>query len=294
MNCNRVRSQTMPEARSRLLLCALLVCVGLLCCSCAWSQALQQLRVAHHDAAALVLDVSTGQVLQRFGDLERESLPGSVMKPFVLVTALRSGSIHEHDTAACRGTLMVAGHNLACSHPRDVTVLDARQALANSCNNYFAQVAARMPSATLVSGLRGYGLPAAKEPRDADERTLLALGLSSMDVSVMELARAYLRLAAEMNATPNSAATKTVRDGLLQSVQTGMANAARAQGVTLGGKTGTVDDPGGRSHGWFAGIIFNGLDAQVASRVMVVFVPNGNGADAASIAGTLLRRESLH
>ncbi len=239
--------------------------------------------------SVVLLDVNTGQVLQRSGDVEREAVPGSVLKPFVLMTAIRSGAVREHETIPCTGALVVAGHNLACSHPRDVTVLDARQALAKSCNSYFAAVASRMPSATLSAGLRSYGLHSDGEPRDADERILLALGLREIRVSTMQLAQAYRHLAGEMNAS-SSGVAKVVRDGMLQSVETGMANAARSQGVTLGGKTGTVDDPGGRSHGWFAGILFDGLDAQLAGKVIVVFVPNGNGADAAAFAGTFVRR----
>ena len=240
-------------------------------------------------AVALVVDVASGRVVKRSGDIEAASAPGSVLKPFVLATALRSGAVREHETIACRGTLVVAGHNLACSHPRDVTVLDARQALAESCNTYFATVAERMSSATLVSGLRGFGIFPAKEPRDGAERALLALGLQDVTVRPLQLAQAYRKLAQQIN-NASGGDGKVVRDGLVASVQTGMANAARAQGVALGGKTGTADDSGGRSHGWFAGLVFTGQNARTVDRVIVVYVPNGNGADAATIAGAMLRR----
>ncbi len=244
------------------------------------------------NAAIVVMDVASGRVLQRSGILGSESTPGSVLKPFVLLTALRSGVVREHEAIACRGTLTVGGHNLACSHPRDVTVLDARQALAESCNTYFATVAERMPSATLMNGLRAYGIQAAKEPRDGTERALLAVGLQDVMISPLQLAQAYRKLAQQTNASPGEE-VKVVEDGLRASVQTGMANAARAQEVALGGKTGTVDDRGGRSHGWFAGIVFSGADASRADSVVVVYVPNGNGADAASIAGFTVRGKSV-
>ena len=238
-------------------------------------------------AALVILDVASGRVLERHADVEQVATPGSVLKPLVLMTALRSGAVREHEAIACRGTLVVAGHNLACSHPRDVTVLDGRQALAESCNTYFATVAKRMPSATLVDGLRAFGILPTREPRDGDERALVALGLQGVAVSPMQLALAFRKLALEMNASPGGPA-KVVRDGMVQSVQTGMANAARTEGVMLGGKTGTVDGPGGRSHGWFAGVVFAGMGAGAADRVIVVYVPNGNGADAAAIARSVL------
>jgi cell division protein FtsI/penicillin-binding protein 2 len=198
-----------------------------------------------------------------------------------MATALRAHVMTERDTVACHGKLTVAGHNLACSHPRDVTVLDAREALANSCNTYFATMARRMSAETLAEGLRGFGVVPTHTPRDADDRVLMALGLQGTSVSPVLLAEAYRKLALAMNA-PDDHAARVVEEGMVQSVQTGMAHAARVEGTALGGKTGTVDDPGGRSHGWFAGIVFDaGAKAQ---RVVVVFVPNGNGNDAAALA----------
>ena len=253
------------------------------------AQSLAVQRAVQARAVLVILDVASGRVLERSGDVQMGSAPGSVLKSLILMTALRSGAVRERETIACRGTLVIAGHNLACSHPRDVTVLDARQALAESCNTYFATLAERMPSATVTSGLRSYGVLPLREPRDGAERALLALGLQDAVVSPMQLAQAYRKLALQINEGPSSEA-KVVRDGLLASVKTGMANAARAQGVALGGKTGTVDDAGGRSHGWFAGLVFSGLDARTVDRVIVVYVPNGNGADAAAVASAKLSR----
>jgi len=237
------------------------------------------LRGAH--GAGMVVDVPSGRVLASYGAVDREATPGSTLKPFVLRAALEGGAVSERATVACRRTLIVKGHNLTCVHPRAITVMDAREALGESCNQYFATVAGRMGSGALVEGLRAYGLRPAGSVVSPDERVLLALGVEGIQVSPKELAEAYRRLAVEMTGSQRGS-LGVVRDGLMQSVETGMAHAAYAPGVALGGKTGTADGPdGGRSHGWFAGIVFAGSKAE---RVIVVFVPDGNGNDAAGLA----------
>lgn len=235
--------------------------------------------------AAMVVDVVSGRVLASYGAVEREAAPGSTLKPFVLRAALETGAVSERATVACRGTLMVKGHNLTCVHPRAIPMMDAREALQESCNNYFARVAGRMGSGALVEGLRTYGLRPVGAVVSQDERVLLALGVEGIRVSPKELAEAYRRLALEMTGSQRGSVA-VVRDGLMQSVETGMAHGAHTRGVALGGKTGTADGPGGwGSHGWFAGVLFNGATAE---RVIVVFVPDGNGNDAAGLARRIL------
>jgi cell division protein FtsI/penicillin-binding protein 2 len=65
------------------------------------------------------------------------------------------------------------------------------------------------------------------------------------------------------------------------SVQFGMAHNAAVDGMEVYGKTGTAADPGGsKTHGWFAGITV--LEGH--PRVLVVYLPNASGADAAALA----------
>lgn len=243
--------------------------------------------------SVVLMDVPSGNVLFSAGDRDVMSTPGSALKLFVLMAALDARIIDAHQTIACRGSLVVAGHNLACSHPRDVTVLDARQALAESCNSYFAKLAQRMPDATLANGLRKFGVMPARVSEGADARVLLALGMQGVAVSPRGLAEAYRKMALRMDASGDEA-SRVVADGMVQSVLTGMAHAARIDGMMLGGKTGTVDDGGGRSHGWFAGIVFSGALPNSAKQVLVVYMPNGNGNDAATFARqVLISRRSI-
>jgi cell division protein FtsI/penicillin-binding protein 2 len=258
----------------------LLTTVGLLAQSSS-SQALQRALAGTH-ASALVLRAADGRVLASYGPQSILAAPGSTLKPFILDAALTARVIGQDATIHCDGHLVIQGHNLACTHPRDIVDLDARQALANSCNTYFAALARRMSAENLRQGLRSYDLALSQHnlQLDApDNRALLALGLQGVRTSPRQLALAYRKLAlAVPPASP-------IRAGLLQSVQTGMAHAAFIPGLILAGKTGTVDDPGGRSHGWFAGILYRGDPASaVPSTVLVIYLPSGNGNDAAALA----------
>lgn len=241
------------------------------------------------DTAAIVLDASSGRSTATFGHVDHASSPGSTLKPFILAAALLSGIVSPHTRIACIGTMRIGQHNLACSHPRANTVLDAQQALANSCNTYFVTVARQMQTADLIRSLRGFGIAPNEIPATPDDRALLALGLSGVDVSPRQLALAYRKLA--LSLASNSGTANTVREGMLQSVSTGMAHAAGTDGVTLGGKTGSAHDAtGAGQHGWFAGILFTaGSPHPTASQVLVIQVPGSNGNDAANLAHDLLK-----
>ena len=235
--------------------------------------------------SAVVVDVQTGTIAESYGKAESAAAPGSTLKPFVLKAALDAGILEEHTTVHCRGVLVVKGHNLACVHPRDVTIIDARQALASSCNTYFATLAERMGPGTLSRALRPYGLQPSGSVATPEDRVLLALGVEGIKTTPIQLAMAYRQLALALQ-SQNSRSNAAVRDGLMQSVETGMAHAASVGGMAIGGKTGSVDATNGQpGHGWFAGILFRseGPEAR-ATQVLVIYVPGGNGYDAASLA----------
>jgi len=245
------------------------------------SQALQRALAGTH-ASATVVRVADGHVLASYGPQAILAAPGSTLKPFVLDAALKGRVINTVATIHCDGHLVIQGHNLACTHPRDIVMLDAQEALANSCNTYFATIARRMSAANLREGLRSYGFDPTQRNLQLDHpdnRALLALGVEGIRTSPLQLALAYRKLALALPlASP-------IRAGLLQSVQTGMAHAAFIPGLKLAGKTGTVDDPGGRSHGWFAGIVYSGEPASaLPSTVLAIYLPSGNGNDAAGLA----------
>ena len=242
------------------------------------------------NAIAIVLDGQNGRPMATVRGEEAGRLassPGSTLKPFFLAAALRQGSVRADTTVVCHGNLRIAGHDLACTHPRDENILDAERALAYSCNEWFANLALRFNPAQATDVLREYGLGSRTglrgdesagfvgKPASEVELQLLVLGVMDVEVTPAQLARAYFRLSQQFNDVP------VVRRGLEGSTAYGMAHNAFTAGVTIEGKTGTASDAGETwTHGWFAGIAARGRQRVV----MVVYVPRGNGADAAQLA----------
>ena len=255
--------------------------------------------MAGRPGAALLMDVRTGRLLAAY-DLrtaaQRLAAPGSTVKPFVLLELLTAGKVPAAERLACPRKLALAGRRLDCSHPESVGPMDARLALAWSCNNYFATLAARLQDAELRQALLRAGFAvrtglATREatgrvtaPRSPEDRQLLALGEAGIEVTPLELLVAYRRLAQKRrqgNLTPELA---TVFNALEDSVAFGMAASARQSTITIAGKTGTATAPGGATHGWFAGF----APAERPQVTVVVYLEQGRGSDAAAVAGKIL------
>lgn len=245
-------------------------------------------------ASAVVLDGSNGRLLaaeRPSAAAWQSSAPGSTLKPFFLEAALRHGLIRDDTILYCRRDLRIAGHDLACTHPAALTAFRAEEAIADSCNSYFAQLASRFASNETADVLRSYGfgsrphLFAAESagevsvPSDEAHRALQVLGVADISATPAQLAEAYWLLARRAPVAP------AVSRGLRESVAWGMAHPAATGGVALLGKTGTASNPGEPwTHGWFAGTASRGG----RSIVLVIFVPHGNGGDAALLAHRFL------
>ncbi len=191
-------------------------------------------------------------------------------------------------TVACHRVLKVGSRSLACTHPQQSVVFTGEQALAYSCNSYFAKLAERISDAVVTRTLRSYGFDGAFDPPangvtldNMAQRQLLVLGLSGMRVTPIEVAMAYRKLALQIIQHLHDPALATVAAGLEGSVRYGMAHNAFVTGREVAGKTGTASNPGELwTHGWFAGF----APAYHPAYVVVVYVPRGNGADAAHLA----------
>lgn len=248
----------------------------LVCSSAQAQQASVDRAVRGTQASAVLLDVASGRVLAQSGVPVR-ALPGSTLKPFFLLAGLSHGLVEPRTTVECRGTLVIAGRNLSCTHPRSQTVFDARSALAYSCNTWFARMAERMTPKLLRESTTLFGIPVDESIASPEERVLTVLGLHGTRVTPLQLARAYRFLALRPNAT--------VTGGLADGIAFGMADNARM--ANLAGKTGTASDPGQSwTHGWFAGIFSPPGRPEV---VLVVYVPRGSGADAATLGRKILK-----
>jgi cell division protein FtsI/penicillin-binding protein 2 len=267
-----------------------------------WSLAIAQ--ASAPQARIVVVDIATGHLLASspMPNVARTLVaPGSTLKPLVLYSLIADHRWDPSRRIACTRKLTVAGRSLNCSHPPS-DPMDARQALAWSCNSYFANVTDAIPLGQLRSILAATGLlsqtglapsettASFRDPRTADETRLTLLGVDGVRVTPLELASAYRWLALQMAAHPASPAAQTVQSGLADSASFGIAGAASLGGVPVLGKTGTANlGPGTPSHGWFAGL----APAGNPQAVIVVYLPQGHGANAAQVAADILAHSPL-
>jgi penicillin-binding protein 2 len=263
--------------------------------------------MAGEPAAAVVVSARDGRVLAAYNRrllARRVATPGSAIKPFVLELLLEKGAVRPDESIACTRKLTIAGKRLDCSHAPELGSFTAEEALAFSCNSYFAVAAARLTPGDLERRFRELGLvrptgllgddEAEGRLRDAhrrEERQLLALGAAGIEITPLELAAAYLRLA-RLDPSRASVAQKTVLAGLRDAVDFGLAQNAQplpeqegtasAGQFRVAGKTGTASDQyDARTHAWFAGF----APAESPAVVVVVFVERGRGGvEAASLA----------
>jgi stage II sporulation protein D len=227
-------------------------------------------------AIGLVVDVKTGRQLAAVKSSEvTQTAPGSLLKPLFLASALVHQEVLPQTTVFCRRDLHVIAEdrdwNLACTHPQTDVAFSAQEALAYSCNRYFATLADRLSPADAAATLIHYGLAQTHPAQTREQKELLVLGVAGVTSSPGQIATAYRKLALELD----QPALVAVREGLRDSVRYGMAHNAAVPGMEISGKTGTV-----MTAGWFAG--FASLNHEEI--VIVIYLPHGNGADAARLA----------
>ena len=231
------------------------------------------LRATH--AVAVVVDLKTGRPLATVKNAGQAAAPGSILKPLFLAAALERGEILPQTTVFCRRNLRIVDgvhdYDLPCTHPQSDVAFSAQDALAYSCNQYFAALADRIPAPQLAAILQHYGLPQPPSPLTREQKQLLVLGLRGIAVSPAQMAAAYRKLFLAFDEAQGNA----VRQGLKDSVRFGMAHNAAVPGEEVAGKTGTTT-----SGGWFAGSAPLGREHVV----VVIYLPGGNGADAARLA----------
>jgi cell division protein FtsI/penicillin-binding protein 2 len=251
-------------------------------------------------AVALVVETKRGRLLAVERSKDAASLrsrPGSILKPLFLAGALEQNVIRAETTVFCRRSLHILERNLECTHPQSDVAFNADDALAYSCNSYFAELANRLSPAQATEILQSYGLAEAphlfpveagsalQTPTSKEQKQLFILGLTGVAVTPAQMAVAYRRLALKLAAPLATSPLQVVAAGLTHSVRYGMAHDAEVPGIAIAGKTGTASDPGQTwTHGWFAGT----AKERAEEIVIVIYFPHGNGADAARLAHRFL------
>ncbi len=243
-----------------------------------------------------MLDSATGRLLGSTHAHEaalQKATPGSTLKPFFLAYALQHGLVQPETRFLCRRTLRISNHSLDCIHPLAGSTFDAEQALAYSCNSYFATLAQRLSPQDVRDALAPYHLGAPthlfpdetsatlRDPRTPDDIALYVLGVEGVEITPAQLAAAYRQLALQLTAAPVNSPLASISRGLEDSVSYGMSHNAAVPGLRIAGKTGTANTTGQPwTHGWFAGF----APADHPRVVIAIYVPRGSGSDAAHLA----------
>ena len=264
-----------------------------------------ELNVDLDHGAIVVLDAQTGRlraVVNSDLAFRTASTPGSTIKPFTALAALHAGILTENTRIRCPGKYKRNDVVDACVHPPKLPAFNAAEAIAYSCNYFFATTGEHLDQEKFANMLGDFGFVVARghwQPQSA-------LGEGPfLQVTPVQMATAY---AALFNGgallTPNYDGVRKVRtqlhiddkeralllEGMRGAVSFGTAAKADLDSLPayIIGKTGTSTQLGGfRSQGWFAGIAFKPNappDPENAQLVVVVYLNKAHGADAAELA----------
>ena len=279
------------------------------------------------EGAVLVLDAQTGRVRALAGGrtaFEEATPPGSAVKPFTMLAALRAGSLEEGTRLSCRGRYEHEDFKIDCSHPRYRSAFGPAQALANSCNYFFARSARALDGEAYgrTLGEFGFGAPTGggneREapgllPRGSPGVPEMLGESEQIRVSPAQLAAGYAALfngglllaprpGRPEGFTPqvrarlgvNPAHRALLLAGMRGAVAYGTASGAGLSTlpVHVFGKTGTsTPQEGWRAQGWFVGFAARGeyasgedVPASEVRLAVLVFLKRSRGSEAAGLA----------
>jgi stage II sporulation protein D len=276
------------------------------------------------EGAVIVIDPQTGRlraVVNPRLAFEQAFPPGSAIKPFTALAAMRAGLIDRESKRLCRGLYARPGFQIVCSHPKSKSPFDLAQALAYSCNDFFAHVGERLSDGAFNSTLSSFGFGSRTgviahesngilRPGEWRERTALGEG-EGLLVTPIQLMTAFTALVnggrlyrpqhnQGQSVTPQETARLSIApqhraaliEGMRGAIKYGTAEKARLDGLPLSifGKTGTSTSSNGfRTQGWFVGFAAekSALGAPRADQVKLgalVFLRRAHGSQCAEVA----------
>jgi stage II sporulation protein D len=115
--------------------------------------------LANRDGTIIVMDARTGRVRAIVNPqlaYAQALMPGSAMKPFTALAALRAELIDESSRTVCPGRFTGLNFSLSCVHADHLPPFSPSQAIAYSCNYYFAAAGQRLGRDKLVATLREF------------------------------------------------------------------------------------------------------------------------------------------
>jgi cell division protein FtsI/penicillin-binding protein 2 len=230
---------------------------------------------AGEEISYLLLDAS-GSVLAERWPSQQPVSPGSLVKPFL---AIAYGEQHDgrFPTVRCLGT------RSRCWLPRGHGILGLEEAITQSCNTYFLELAKGLDRKRAAQTFARYGL-AGPAPETGGE-SLVGLGQAWKEPP-LALARAYLAIEKEEHSDIQGRIVK----GMLGSAASGTArgvDAALGEDAALA-KTGTATcshSPQGAADG-FTVLLYPAAQPRL---LLLVRVHGATGAQSANVAGAMLR-----
>jgi cell division protein FtsI/penicillin-binding protein 2 len=227
------------------------------------------------DVSYLLLD-GTGNVLAERWPSSQPISPGSLVKPFL---AIAYGEQHNgrFPTVRCLGTAS------RCWLPRGHGSLGLEEAITQSCNAYFLDLAAALDRTRAAQSFLRYGLSG--PPATATTEGLVGLG-DAWKESPLTLAHAYLQLVNEQQSPTQSRIIK----GMYGSAALGTAHAidaALGNNAALA-KTGTAacsHTPRGSADG-FTVVLYPAARPRL---ILLMRVHGATGAESAKTAAAILR-----
>ena len=123
-------------------------------------QAAANSALANRDGTIIVMDARTGRVRAIVNPqlaYAQALMPGSAMKPFTALAALRAELIDESSRTVCPGRFTGLNFSLSCVHADHLPPFSPSQAIAYSCNYYFAAAGQQLGRDKLVATLREFG-----------------------------------------------------------------------------------------------------------------------------------------
>jgi stage II sporulation protein D len=282
--------------------------------------------LSSEDGTIIVMDPQSGRlraVVNPQAAFTEAYAPGSAIKPFTALSALRLHLIDDRTRQLCHTRYTYKDLAISCPHQKTDVSFNLTQALAYSCNYFFGKVGERLDTNTFDETLGSFGFGAQTGINDAlieatgslpqgEWRVSNALGESKqLMVTPVQLITAYSALVngghlftpqqakfdnfqtqerARLTIAPEHRAL--LIEGMRGAVRYGTAASAELGTLPFDvfGKTGTsamMNDY--RSQGWFIGFasqagLAEGTPPESIKLAVLVFLKHSSGAEAARVA----------
>ena len=127
--------------------------------------------LANREGTIVVMDAQTGRIraiVNPENVYAQAMMPGSAIKPFTALAALRAGLIDDDSRTVCPGRFTGLSFSLPCVHSDHLPPFNPSQAIAYSCNYYFATLGQRLGRDSLAATLRefDFGQPTGLSDRE--------------------------------------------------------------------------------------------------------------------------------